>query len=227
MPSQDEPITRQQAEEDASALDDDARESLAATCSPHEWAFANEYVIDFNGRQSVIRTGMFKCADVNRANEAACRLLARVHVQAAIMLLKAQREARVHMKQDSVISELALLSHSNIAHYTVDDDGNVKLTPGAPEGAMRAIKSVKRKKIVKEHKDGSLTITYDVELTLWDKPAPLKLMGRHMGLFPDRVELTGKDGAPLEMTNLSQDELKQRARELAKLAETLPTTNAE
>jgi hypothetical protein len=32
---------------------------------------------------------------------------------------------------------------------------------------------------------------------LWDKPQPLKLTGRHVGLYPDKVELVGKGGEPL------------------------------
>ena len=64
---------------------------------------------------------------------------------------------------------------------------------------MAAIQSVKRRKTVKEDRDGNVTITYDVELRLWDKPAPLKLMGRHVGLFPDRVEHVGPNGGPIQV----------------------------
>jgi hypothetical protein len=66
---------------------------------------------------------------------------------------------------------------------------------------MRAIQSIKRKKTVREDKAGTVTITYDVEIKLWDKPSPLKLMGKQHGLFPDKMELTGKNGAPLEVVS--------------------------
>lgn len=93
---------------------------------------------------------------------------------------------------------MSALALSRIDHYIVDDDGNVKLAEGAPDNAMAAVQSVKRKKIVKEDRAGNLTITYDVEIRLWDKPQPLKLTGRHVGLYPDKVEITGKGGGPIE-----------------------------
>jgi hypothetical protein len=56
-------------------------------------------------------------------------------------------------------------------------------------------------------------VEHDVEVELWDKPNALKLMGRHVGLFPDKVEVTGKDGEPLAGFTLEQ--LSTRAAELA------------
>jgi phage terminase small subunit len=120
-------------------------------------------------------------------------------VNALLDIMRAQREQRTNLTADSVLHEMSLLSNSDLSHYVIDDNGHVQLAAGAPEGAMRAIQSIKRKKTIKEDKDGNVTITYDVEIKLWDKPAPLKLMGRHVGLFPDKVELSTKDGKPLEV----------------------------
>lgn len=110
---------------------------------------------------------------------------------------------------------MSLLANSCLDHYYVDDDGQVQLTETAPDGAMRAIQSIKRRKTVKESRDGELTITYDVEIRLWDKPAPLKLMGRHVGLFPDRVEHVGRDGGPIEFAGATVEEMKARALAIA------------
>ncbi len=62
---------------------------------------------------------------------------------------------------------------------------------------MRAVQSIKRKVTVKPNGDK----VYDVEFRLWDKPGNLKLMGRHAGAKAcfDKVEVTGKDGGPLEV----------------------------
>ncbi len=173
-------------------------EALAQTCNEKERAFASEYIIDLNATQAVLRSGCFNVNSLEAAGVAGARLLARDRVSALIDILKAQRLSRVNLTADSVLHELSLLANSNIGHYLVDDSGNVQLAAGAPEGAMRAIQSIKRKKTVREDKEGNLTITYDVELKLWDKPAPLKLQGKHVGLFPDKMELTGKNGGPIE-----------------------------
>ena len=102
------------------------------------------------------------------------------------------------MAQDSVLHELSFLALSSIDHYLVDESGEVRLAKGAPEGAMRAIQSIKRRTSVRTDKDGNECRIHDVEIKLWDKPTPLALMGRHVGLFPSRMEHTGKDGMPVE-----------------------------
>lgn len=185
--------------------DDPETDTLAQTCSKKEWAFVHEYVIDLNACQSVLRCGCYNVANEDSAKVQGSRLLSRANVQAAIAVVTAQRLQRTNMTADSVLHEMSLLSHSNIGHYFIDDDGQVQLTDGAPAGAMAAIKSIKRKKVVRQERessrgadDGAVTITYDVELTLWDKPDPLKLMGRHVGIFPNKVEVTGKNGGPIE-----------------------------
>lgn len=180
-------------------LDDHELDALAQTCNDKERAFAREYVIDFNGLQSVWRAGCFNVSTDESAGECASRLLKRPKVQALLEVLKAQRAARVNITADSVLHEMSLLSHSDESHFIVGEHGEILLAPGAPEGATRAIKSVKRKKTIKEDKDGNVFITHDVEITLWDKPGALKLMGRHVNLFPDKVEVTGANGKPLEL----------------------------
>jgi hypothetical protein len=181
-------------------LEDFERQTLSQECNAKERAFAREYVIDLCGTQAVWRAGCFNVTTDDSACVAAARLLSRVKVAALVQVLQQQRSAASAITQQSVLAEMHLLSNSDLSHYFIDDDGQVKLTDGAPEGAMRAIQSIKRKKTVKEDKAGNLTITYDVEVRLWDKPAPLKLMGRHTGLFPDKVEVSGPGGKPIEAT---------------------------
>lgn len=181
--------------------DDAEQDALALTCSDKEKAFVHEYVIDFNATQAVLRCGCWNVSTPESAAVTGSRLLSRLNVLAYVEVVKAQRLQRTQMTADSVLHEMSLLSHSNVGHYRINmETGEVELTPGAPEGAMAAIKSIKRKKIVKLGKgdDGEGSITYEVELTLWDKPDPLKLMGRHAGIFPNKVEVTGRGGGPIE-----------------------------
>lgn len=153
-------------------------------------AFVAEYLIDLNGAQAAIRAGYSPNSAANIASD----LLGRPHIAAAVQRAKAQRASRVNVSSESVLHEMSLLANSRLDHYVIDDEGQVKLAEGAPDGAMAAVQSIKKKTRVL--KDG--TREYDVELKLWDKPSPLKLMGRHVGLFPDRVEHTGAGGGPIE-----------------------------
>ena len=179
----------------ADALPDEPVEPIEDTLTPRQAAFVGEYLIDLNGKAAATRAGYRAVS----AAESAVRLLQMPKVAAAVERGKEQRASRVGMTADSVLHEMSLLSHSCIEHYLVDDEGQVKPAPGAPDGAMRAIQSIKRKTHVRYDSKGEETgRTYDVEIRLWDKPAPLKLMGRHVGLFADRIEHTGKGGGPIE-----------------------------
>jgi len=165
--------------------------------NPRQKAFVHEYLIDLNGTQAAIRAGYAP----GSAKETASEILTYPNVAAAIERGKAQRLSRVNMTADTVLKEMTLLSHSSVDHYYIDDEGQVRLAEGAPDGAMGAIQSIKRRTTVRTEgrgEDAHVVKTYDVELRLWDKPTPLKLMGRHVGLFPDRMEHTGKGGGPIE-----------------------------
>lgn len=178
--------------------------------TPRQELFVSEYLKDLNGTRAAIRAGYAP----NSAAETGSYLLRLPKVAFFLEKAKEQRLERVNVTQDNVLSQMALLANSSIDHYFVDDDGQVQLTAKAPEGAMAAIQKVKRRKTVKMDKDENVFITYDVEITLWNKPEPLKLMGRHVGLFADRVEHTGPKGGPIELTNLSMDQLLERHKAL-------------
>ena len=166
---------------------------------PRQQAFVNEYIIDLNGTQAAIRAGYSPAT----ATQIASDQLSKPNVAASVARAKAQRLQRVNIKQDDVLHEMSLLAMSRIDHYVVSDDGQVELAEGAPDGAMAAVQSIKRKTKIFRDREGIKTHReYDVELRLWDKPQPLKLTGRHVGLYPDRVEHVGKGGGPIEIAEV-------------------------
>lgn len=159
--------------------------------------FIAEYLIDLNATQAAIRAGY----SPKNAQGISASLMALPHIQAAIERAQAQRLSRVKISQDDVIHEVSALALSRLDHYIVDDDGNVQLAEGAPDNAMAAIESIDRRKTIRESKDGTITVEHHVKLKLHDKPGQLKLLGRHVGLFPNKVEVTGKDGGPIDVVN--------------------------
>lgn len=184
--------------------------------TPRQAAFVAEYLVDLNASQAAIRAGYSEAT----AGPGAAQVLSNIKVAEAIERGKAQRLARVNIKQDDVLHEMSLLAMSRIDHYVVSDEGQVELAEGAPDGAMAAVQSIKRKCKIFRDKEGHETHReYDVEIRLWDKPQPLKLTGRHVGLYPNRVEVTGKDGGPIELAPASTEELLARHRALAEATE--------
>jgi phage terminase small subunit len=157
-------------------------------------AFTEEYLIDLNGGQAAIRAGY----SPRTATEQAWELLRVPEVADAVERGMAERAARVGVQQTMVLREIAHLALSDITHYHVDENtGTLGLTDGAPFHAMAAVKSVRHRKRVHVDADGGTTTTYETEVSLWEKPRMLFLLGRHVGLFADRTEHTGAGGRPL------------------------------
>lgn len=147
--------------------------------------FVAEYLTDLNATQAAIRAGY----SAKTANVIGPRLLVNVRVAEAIEAGKAKRLEGSEFTQAEVLEELKYLAFSNHLHFTVDDKGNLALADGAPKGAHKAISSVKYR--IRTDPQGNTT--REVEYKLWDKPSTLKLAGRHLGLFPDRIERTPED----------------------------------
>lgn len=175
--------------------------------------FIDQYIILNDGTKAAIAAKYSH----KTARSAACRLLTNVYIREEIDKRRRKLAEKTEITQEKIIRELALLAFSNIDHYKIDKEGKLVLADGAPEGAMRAVSSVKTrieysirngggksKDTVKKPK------SIYVEFKLWDKPGPLKLLGEHVGMFLKKMELTGKDGTPIQVeteNGLSQEAL--------------------
>jgi phage terminase small subunit len=53
-----------------------------------------------------------------------------------------------------------------------------------------------------------------IEVKTADKIKALELMGKYLGMFTDKVEMTGKNGGPIEIKNMDDGELDKQIREM-------------
>lgn len=173
---------------------------MSGSLSAKRERFVAEYLIDLNATRAAVRAGYSR----KTAEQQGCRLLRNVQVARAIARGQAQAADKTSVTHERVLAELELLAFSNVMHYLVDDDGNVRLAPGAPAGAERALQSVKRRVTVTGAGDNARRVV-EVEVKLWDKPGPLKLAGRHVGLFADRLELSASAQVLTFSLNLDGD----------------------
>jgi len=150
--------------------------------SPKQQQFVDEYLIDLNASQAALRAGY----SARTAPRQGFENLKKPQIAAAIAAAMMARSQRLHLTQDAVLQELAMLSYSDIRDYVIDDYGNVLLREGAPDAAMRAVASLK-KKIV--HTDAG--ISYETEIRLWNKPTSVRMAGEHLGLFKQQVDVSG------------------------------------
>lgn len=176
--------------------------------TPKARRFVEEYLVDLDASNAAKRAGY----STRTAKQLGYQLLKRPAVKAALEAAQATRAKKTGITQERVLLELEQLAFSNLSDYVMTDDGHLSLAEGAPEHAMRAVASLKRRTITRP--DGLIR---EVEFRLWDKPGSLKLAGRHVGLFADRVEHSGPGGGPIKLETIqamSDAELKARALEL-------------
>ena len=117
------------------------------------------------------------------------------------------REQRTEITQDRVVKELAAIAFSNASDFFKVVDKPIT-AGGVPvldnEGKPRTYKDVEfvntdklseaNKKVISSIKQGS----NGLEIKLNDKLKALELLGKHLGMFKDKVELSGNVNNPYE-----------------------------
>lgn len=122
----------------------------------------------------------------------------RPEVVARIVELLQTETAAATWRKNRIREEAERIAFSDVADYTIEDNGQVTPTETADEGATRAVQSVRVKRRVIPTKDGEPIVEVETEMKLWNKPGALAFLADLDGLSaPKRTELTGKDGAPL------------------------------
>lgn len=141
--------------------------------------FADEYLIDLNATRAYrVAYPSVKKDDVAAA--AAARLLRNVKVADYIEKRMQERQERTEITQDRVLEELAAIAFAKATDYAEVKNGAVLIrdTAELSEEQVRAIAGIKEGK-------------FGIELKLNDKEKALELLGRHLGMFKDKVELSG------------------------------------
>lgn len=131
--------------------------------------FVEEYLRDLHGQNAAIRAGYSK----ETARSQASRMLTNVNIRQAVnagLSLYA-------MPPDEVLARLASHARGSIADL-LNDAGDIDLK-GAREQAVLHL--VKARSVTKEGE----------RIELYDAQAALALLGKHHGLFTDKVEHSG------------------------------------
>lgn len=145
-----------------------------ASLTPKQQRFVAEYLVDLNGKQAAIRAGY----SPKTAEAQAARLLSNVKVQDAVRDAMAKRERRTEVTADRVLRELAAIGFYDIADYAEINGGSVilKATADIPRDKRAAIAGIK------ETQSG-------VEVKMADKLKALELIGRHLGMYADKMDI--------------------------------------
>lgn len=174
--------------------------------------FVEEYLVDLNATQAAIRAGYSAKTAASQGE----RLLRNVEIQAAIQAAMKARQERTEITQDRVLAELAKIAFGDQRAVMEWGPSGVKLRDSKDLTDDQAA-------IVAEVSESVTAAGGTLKLKTHDKVGALKLLGEHLGMFKQRVELTGKDGGPIQsqdappdLSSLTDEELEQLARIVAK-----------
>ncbi len=164
-----------------------------ATLTDKQRVFVEEYLTDLNATQAAIRAGY----SVKTAEQIGYKLVQKSSVSEAIKKAMAARSRRTGITADRVLNELAKIGFANAAD--IIDFGEATVQNDACRDDTACIQSIKVKTIPTE--DGDIT---EREVKLYDKKAALELIGRHLGMFKDRLEVSGIDQAKDKLDGVIQ-----------------------
>lgn len=149
--------------------------------------FVQEYLIDLNATQAANRAGY----SARRAAEIGYQLLQKTTVQEAIQAAMEKRAERTEITADRVLREYAKIAFFDPRRLYRDDGQPVPIADLDDEtaGAIAGLE-------VLEEFDGAgedrTQIGFTKKYKIADKVRALDSVARHLGMFVDRVEHSGK-----------------------------------
>ena len=151
---------------------------MAGKLTEKQKCFVDEYLLDLNATQAAIRAGY----SAKNADKIGPELLGNTRVADAVSVKMAERSRRTGINQDRVVQELARVAFVNPKNVIDTKTGEIR--SDATEDDLACIQSVK----VKETKTARST-TVEREVKLADKMRALELLGKHLGMYKDKVDL--------------------------------------
>lgn len=140
--------------------------------------FCEEYLIDLNATQAAIRAGY----SPDTAGAIGAENLTKPEIQRAVARAMAERSRRTGVNAERVVLELAKVAFVNVGNVIDATDATLK-EDATPED-LAAIQSIKVKDM------GEMGIEREIRMA--DKLKALELLGRHLGMFNDKMRLDAK-----------------------------------
>lgn len=170
--------------------------------TPKQRRFVDEYLIDLNATQAAIRAGYSAKTAASQGE----RLLRNVEIQTGIQEAMKARQGRTEITQDKVLEELAKIGFADIRRALEWGPEVMVVDEATGETAVsNGVALVSSEKIDSDTAAAIAEISQTaqgIKIKLHDKRAALVDIGRHLGMFKDKVELTGKDGGPVQTVGI-------------------------
>ena len=155
--------------------------------SPKQLVFCQEYIIDLDGAKAARRAGY----SAKTAPAIANTLLKKPQVREKVDELKGARSERTEITSDIILKELLCLARVDLSGAYDKTTGKLLAVHDMPEEVRRAIASID---VFEEYEGAGREREYVCDtkkVKFYDKTRALELLGKHLRLFADKVEVVG------------------------------------
>jgi phage terminase small subunit len=152
------------------------------TLTVKQQRFIEEYLIDLNAAGAARRAGYSK----RTARQMGTENLSKPYIRAIIKAGIEARKARLSVKAEQVIQELALIAFAGMKDFVeIDESGAMRVRPLDSLGERKStvIKKVKDNRVIKSTSEGGSIRNGTFQIELHDKVRCLELLARHLGLL--------------------------------------------
>lgn len=194
--------------------------------------FAEEYLLDLNATQAAIRAGCNN-SSIGSARVSGHEFLTNPNVAEYIQAMQAERSKATKIDAQWLLDRLAVEATADVRDL-YDEYGAVRPIGEWPlifrQGLIQGIEVQEEFEEVDdpEYPDEGIKRRVSrgkvTKFKLDSRVKRLELIGRHIGVkaFTDRMEVTGKDGGPIEVAHTARDRIADR---LARLAPVVPVVD--
>lgn len=165
--------------------------------TPKQLLFVKEYIKDFNGKQAAIRAGYTK----RSAESTSSTLLSYPKVAEAIRAKTSKQDATDDELRRKVKAQLAVIAFAKLSDFGTINEHGFSLSDNFSD-LDPMLQSVVREWTVNKNNTGT-----NVRIKLSSQEKALELLGRHLGMYTDKVDIKVveptiiefKDGRKIEM----------------------------
>lgn len=157
--------------------------------TPKQDRFCLEYIKDLSAADAARRMG----ASEKSCRQIGSRYLSLPQVHDRVAELKAKQAERLELKADDVLRELLIVLKMDIAEV-YEPDGKMKLVHNIKPEIRRAIAGIDVEELFEGHGRDRVQVGFTKKLKLWDKMKAAELLGKHLKLFADTLNLNVEVG---------------------------------
>lgn len=172
-----------------------------AGLSAKQQRFVEEYLVDLNATQAAIRAGY----SVKNAKQIGHQSLHRPEVAAAILRRREKVSKKLDVTVERVLLELARIGFSDVRN-AIAKNGALLPIDEMPEDMSRVIAAIETEELFDGSGENRVRVGQTRKVKLWDKGQALVQLGKHLGMFTEKIEMKIED--------LSAEQRAERVKEL-------------